>query len=235
MSHHRAAAATASGQLTRQIVPAFPPPRYKGVSADNGVRGDTTMEKLAKLKPAFDRKLGTITAGNASYLTDGGAAVLLASAEAVERLGLKPIAVLRGSAVAALDPLEELLLGPAMTVPMALDAAGLGLDEVEVVELHEAFAAQVLAVLELLDDEEFCRDRLGRPAAVGSIDRQRLNAWGGSASLGHPFGATGARLIINCCHRLEFEKARLGLVAACAAGAIGIGLVFERFDRGGGE
>jgi acetyl-CoA acyltransferase len=233
MSHHRAAAATASGQLTRQIVPAFPPPRYKGVSADNGVRGDTTMEKLAKLKPAFDRKLGTITAGNASYLTDGGAAVLLASAEAVERLGLKPIAVLRGSAVAALDPLEELLLGPAMTVPMALDAAGLGLDEIEVVELHEAFAAQVLAVLKLLDDEEFCRDRLGRPAAVGSIDRERLNTWGGSASLGHPFGATGARLITNCCHRLEAEKAHHGLVAACAAGAIGIGLVFERFDRGG--
>jgi len=233
MSHHRAAAATADGRLTRQIVPAFPPPRYKGVSADNGVRGDTTIEKLSKLRPAFDRKLGTITAGNSSYLTDGGAAVLLASEEAARRLGLEAIAVLKGSAVAALDPLEELLLGPAMTVPMALDAAGLELGDVEVVELHEAFAAQVLAVLKVLDDEEFCRQRLGRDGPVGVVDRERLNTWGGSASLGHPFGATGARLITNCCHRLEAEEARYGLVAACAAGAIGIGLVFERLDGRG--
>jgi len=230
-SHHRAAAA--GGHLERQIVPAFPPPRFKVVTTDNGVRGDTTMEKLARLKPAFDRKFGTITAGNASYLTDGGAAVLLASEEAAERLGLEPIAVLRGSAVAALDPLEELLLGPAMTVPMALDAAGLELPEVEVVELHEAFAAQVLAVLKVLDDEEFCRDRLGRDRAVGAINRDRLNAWGGSTSVGHPFGATGARLIANCCDRLEAEEARFGLVAACAAGAIGIGLVFERLEGRG--
>ena len=232
-SHHRAAAATDNGRLKRQIVPAFPPPRFKGVSADNGVRGDTTMEKLANLKPVFDRRFGTITAGNASYLTDGGAAVLLASEEAARRLGLKPIAVLRGSAVAALDPLEELLLGPAMTVPVALDAAGLGLGEVEVVELHEAFAAQVLAVLKVLDDETFCRERLGRERPVGRIDPARLNTWGGSVSVGHPFGATGARLITNCCHRLEAEDARYGLVAACAAGAIGIGMVFERLDGRG--
>jgi acetyl-CoA acetyltransferase len=146
---------------------------------------------------------------------------------------LKPIAVLKGSAVAALDPLEELLLGPAVTVPMALDSAGLELDAVEVIELHEAFAAQVLAVLEVLDDETFCRERLGRNGPVGKIDRERLNTWGGSASVGHPFGATGARLITTCCHRLEAEEARFGLVAACAAGAIGIGLVFERLDGRG--
>jgi acetyl-CoA acyltransferase len=217
MSHHRAAAAIADGRLTRQIVPAFPPPRFKGVSTDNGVRGDTSMEKLAKLRPAFDRKFGTITAGNSSYLTDGGGAVLLASEDAARRLGL----------------LEELLLGPAMTVPKALDAAGLELGDVEVVELHEAFAAQVLAVLKVLDDEEFCRKRLGRHGPVGAVDHERLNTWGGSASLGHPFGATGARLITNCCHRIEAENARYGLVAACAAGAIGIGLVFERLDGRG--
>ena len=228
MSHHRAATATENGRLRRQIIPAFPSPSFKGVSVDNGVRGDTTLEKLAKLRPAFDRRFGTITAGNASYLTDGGAAVLLASEEAAERLGLRPMAVLKSSAVAALDPIEELLLGPALTVPRALDAAGLELDEIEVVELHEAFAAQVLAVLKLLDDEEFCRDRLGRERPVGRIDPDRLNAWGGSLSLGHPFGATGARLITNCCHRLQAEEGRYGLVAACAAGAIGIGMVFER-------
>jgi len=227
MSHHRAAAAAADGRLARQIVPVFPAPRYRAVTADNGVRGDSSLDKLASLKPAFDRRFGTITAGNSSYLTDGGAAVLLASEEAATRLGLEPIAVLKGAAVAALDPLEELLLGPAMTVPAALDAAGLGLAEVKVVELHEAFAVLVLAVLQLLENDRFCRERLGRDRALGAIDRERLNAWGGSLSVGHPFGATGARLINNCCHRMQAEKARFGLVAACAAGAIGIGLVFE--------
>ena len=229
-SNHRAAEATAEGRFKRQIVPAFPPPRYAGVDADNGVRGDSTMEKLGKLKPVFDRKFGTVTAGNSSFLSDGGAAVLLASEEAAEKLGLRPLAYLKSSAVAALDPLEELLLGPALTVPRALDAAGLGLDDVEVLELHEAFAAQVLAVLAALADETFCRERLGRERPVGVVDRERLNAWGGSLSLGHPFGATGARLITNCCQRMEAEDARHGLVSACAAGAIGIGMVFERTE-----
>ena len=227
-SHHRAAAAAEGGQLARQIVPAFVPPRFKEVARDNGVRGDTTMEKMAKLRPAFDRRFGTITAGNASYLTDGGSAVLVASEEGLRKLGMEPSAVLRASAVAALDPLEELLLGPAVTMPRALDAAHLELGDIEVVELHEAFAAQVLAVLKLLDDNDFCRQRLGREERLGAVDRGRLNAWGGSLSLGHPFGATGARQITNCCHRLEAEDARYGLVAACAAGAIGIGLVFEK-------
>jgi acetyl-CoA acyltransferase len=227
-SHHRAAAADDQGLLKRQLVPAFPPPRYAVVRADNGVRGDSTMEKLGGLKPAFDRSFGTVTAGNSSYLTDGGSAVLLASEGAAERLGLEPLAVLKGTAVAGLDPLEELLLGPAVTIPAALDGAGLQLDDVEVVELHEAFAAQVLAVLKVLGDDAYCRERLGRDKAVGEVNRERLNAWGGSLSLGHPFGATGARLITNCCHRMAVEEARYGLVAACAAGAIGIGLVFER-------
>jgi len=226
-SHHRAARAAAQGLLARQIVPVRVPPKFLSVSADNGVRGDSTAERLASLRPAFDRRFGTVTAANSSYLTDGAAAVLLASEEGARRLGLEPIAALRGSAVAALDPLEELLLGPAVTLPRALDDAGCELPEVEVLELHEAFAAQVLAVLKLLEDDEFCRDRLGRERAVGRVDRERLNAWGGSLSVGHPFGATGARLITTCCHRMQAEKARFGAVAACAAGAIGIGLVFE--------
>jgi acetyl-CoA acyltransferase len=226
-SHQRAAAATATGRLTRQILPTRFRPRFEAVRADNGVRGDTTIEKLGALRPAFDRRFGTVTAGNSSYLTDGAAAVLLASAEAAERLGLEPLATLRSSSVAALDPLEELLLGPALTLPGALDAAGLELEQAGVVELHEAFAAQVLAVLRLLEDESFCRQRLGRDAPAGAVDRERLNAWGGSLSVGHPFGATGARLITTCCHRLVAEDERFGVVAACAAGAVGIGLVFE--------
>jgi acetyl-CoA acyltransferase len=231
-SHQRAAAATADHRLTRQIEAAFVRPEAIAVREDNGVRSDSTTESLAKLRPVFDRRFGTITAGNSSYLTDGGAAVLLASEEAAVRLGFEPVASLRSAAVAALDPLEELLLGPALTLPRALDGAQLELDEVEVVELHEAFAAQVLAVLQLLEDPGWCRERLGRDEPLGRVDLDRLNAWGGSLSVGHPFGATGARLITNCCHRMAAEQARHGVVAACAAGAIGIGLVFDR-ARGG--
>jgi acetyl-CoA acyltransferase len=228
MSHHRAAGATEDGHLARQIVPVSPPPGFEAVGRDNGVRGDTTIEKLAALRPAFDRRFGTVTAGNSSYLTDGAAAVLMMSQAAAERLGYEPLAALRSSSVAALDPLEELLLGPALTVPGALNAANLRLDEVEVVELHEAFAAQVLAVLQLLDDESFCRERFGMPRPVGRVDLERLNAWGGSLSVGHPFGATGSRLVTTCCQRLAHHGGRFGLVAACAAGAIGIAMVFER-------
>jgi acetyl-CoA acyltransferase len=227
-SHLRAARAAERGLLARQIAPVRVPPKFAEVSRDNGVRGDSTLERMASLRPAFDRRFGTVTAANSSYLTDGAGAVLLASEEAAERLGWEPIAALRSSAVAALDPLEELLLGPAVTLPRALDAAGLELADVEVIELHEAFAAQVIAVMQLLEDDTFCRERLGRARAVGAVDRERLNAWGGSLSVGHPFGATGARLITNCCHRMEAEQSRYGAVAACAAGAIGIGMVFER-------
>jgi acetyl-CoA acyltransferase len=227
-SHLRAAQATDKGWLARQIVPARVPPRCHPVTSDNGVRGDSTLSKLGKLKPAFDRRHGSVTAGNSSYLTDGAAAVLLMSESAAERLGMEPIAALRGAAAAGLDPLEELLLGPALTIPKVLDATGLGLEQIETVELHEAFAAQVLAVLELLEDETFCRQRLDRDQALGGIDRERINAWGGSLSVGHPFGATGARLITTCCHRMQAEKSRYGLVAACAAGALGIGLVLEQ-------
>jgi acetyl-CoA acyltransferase len=227
-SHQRAAAATTDGRLARQIEPVFVPPTATPVRHDNGIRGDSTPESLANLRPAFDSRFGTVTAGNSSYLTDGGAAVLLASEEVAERLGLKPVASLRAASVAALDPLEELLLGPALTLPRALDAAGLVLDDVHVVELHEAFAAQVLAVLQLLDDPGWCSDRLGRSEPVGRVDPERLNAWGGSLSVGHPFGATGARLIATCCQRMVAEEGRFGAVAACAAGAIGIGLVLEK-------
>jgi acetyl-CoA acyltransferase len=227
-SHRRAARATADGWLARQITPAWPSAATGPVREDNGIRADTSLEALARLRPAFDRRLGTVTAGNSSFLTDGAAAVLLASEAAADRLGLSPLARVRATAVAALDPLEELLLGPALTLPAALSEAGLELEQVEVIELHEAFAAQVLAVLRCLADDDFCRQRLGLHRSFGEIDRDRLNAWGGSLSVGHPFGATGARLITTCCHRMDAEQARHGAVAACAAGALGIGVVLER-------
>ena len=227
-SHHRAARATEQGLHASQIVPLFVPPKFKAVRADNGIRGDTSLDKLGQLTPAFDRIAGTITAGNASFLSDGGAAVLLMSEAAVQRAGLTPLAWVRASAMTAMEPVEELLLGPALAAPRALAAAGLELDQVDVVELHEAFAAQVLAVLALLEDAEFCRTRLGRARPVGRIDRDKMNAWGGSLSVGHPFGATGARLIATCAERLRREDGRFGLIAACAAGGLGVGMVLER-------
>lgn len=227
-SHHRAASAAAEGLLEEQIVPVFVESDDRPTTSDNGVRGDSTLEKLGSLKPAFDRTFGTVTAGNSSFLTDGASAVLLMSEDAAERLGYEPLAFVHSTAISAQDPLEELLLGPAFVIPRILAAAGVGKDDVEVIEIHEAFAAQVLSVLTLLEDEAWCRERLGLDGAFGAIEGARLNAWGGSLSLGHPFGATGTRLVINGCHRMRHEGARYGLLAACAAGAVGIGVLLER-------
>ncbi|MFH2128190.1 MAG: acetyl-CoA C-acyltransferase [Pseudomonadota bacterium] len=227
MSHQRAAWATEQGLLAPQIEAAYVPPFDEPLAADNGFHAGTSLEKLGRLRPAFDKRLGTVTAGNSSFLTDGAGAVLLASEAAAQRLGLVPLAYLKSVSVTALDPLEELLLGPALSIPRALAQAGLKLGQVEVLELHEAFAGQVLSVLKLLNDETWCRQRLGRQEPVGEVDLDRLNAWGGSLSVGHPFGATGARLITTCCHRMAREKAQYGLVAACAAGALGIGMLLE--------
>ncbi len=227
-SHTRAAAATAAGHLADQIVPASVPPDFTPFAVDNGIRGDSKIEKLASLSPVFDRTLGTVTAGNSSFLTDGAAACLLMSEAKAEELGCEPLATVVGAAFVGLDPVEELLLGPALAIPPALDGAGIALGDVEVVELHEAFAAPVLAVVRLLADAAFSRDRLGRDRAVGRIDTTRLNAWGGSLAIGHPFGATGARLVTTCARRMQHEGARYGLVSSCAAGALGHALVLER-------
>ncbi len=227
-SHRLAAEAAASGLLTEPVVPAPVPPRFERATADNGIRGDTSMEKLAALRPAFDRRFGTITAGNSSFLTDGASAVLLMSEERAGVLGIRPLARVVDDVLVAMDPLEELLLGPGLAIPKLLDRIGLGLDDIDVFELHEAFAAQVLAVQIVLADDAFARERLGRDRAVGRIPEAKLNRWGGSLSVGHPFGATGGRLVTTCCRRLEHENGRYGMVAACASGALGYALVLER-------
>ncbi len=229
-SHHRAAKAAAEGLFDDQIVPVMVPGKFGIVRADNGIRGDSTAEKMASLKPAFDRGFGTLTAANSSYLTDGASAVLLMSEDRARQLDLKPLAAVVSCATAACDPIEELLLGPAYSVGPALDAAGITLADAGVIEMHEAFAAQVLANLKLMEDPGFCRERLGREQPVGRIDMDRMNAWGGSLSIGHPFGATGGRLITTCCRRMQREGARYGLVTGCAAGGIGNAIVFERTE-----
>lgn len=227
-SHHAAAAAQEQGLLATQIVPALVPPGFVPIAADNGVRADTSLEKLAKLPPVYDRKFGSVTAGNASFLTDGASAVLLMSAERAAELGFEPLATVAALATTALDPREDLLLGPAWSIPRALDQAGIGLGDVGVVELHEAFAAQVLANLHVMADAAYCRQHMGREGAIGEIDPARLNAWGGSLAIGHPFGATGARLVTTAARRMAHEGARWGLVSACAAGGLGSAMILKR-------
>ena len=227
-SHQKAATATEAGLYRGQVVPARVPPSFAPIETDNGVRGDSTLEKLASLPAAFDRAFGTVTAGNSSFLTDGAAACLLMSAEKAEELGVSPLARVVSMALVAMDPLEELLLGPVASVPEALDAAEAPLGEVGVWEVHEAFAAPALALLKLLADKAYCRERLGRKDALGKIDPKKVNAWGGSLALGHPFGATGARLVTTCVERMEREGASLGVVTTCAAGALGHAMVLAR-------
>lgn len=227
-SHQNAARAAEAGLLAEEIVPVTAPPEFTPLQHDNGIRPDTSMEKLATLPPAFVKPFGTVTAGNASYLTDGASAVLLMARETAEAKGFTPKAVLRSYTYVAQDPGEELLLGPAYAIPRLLDRAGLGLDDIDVFELHEAFAGQVLAVLEALASPDFARERLQRDEAVGRIPAEKLNTLGGSLSLGHPFGATGARLVTTAANRLQREGGRYALVAACAAGGQGHAILLER-------
>ncbi|HEX5716904.1 MAG TPA: acetyl-CoA C-acyltransferase FadI [Thermoanaerobaculia bacterium] len=229
MSHQRAAAAIADGRFASQIAPAFPPPRYdKAVSVDNGVRGDSSMEALEKLKPVFDRRYGTLTAGNSSPLTDGGAAVLLMSEEKAKALGFTPLGYLRSYAFTALNPGDQLLQGPAYAAPAALDAAGVKLSDIDLVEMHEAFASQILSNMKAFASRKFAKEELGRDEPMGVIDFERFNVTGGSIAIGHPFGATGARVTTQVLYELRRRNLNLGLVTVCAAGGVGFSMVVER-------
>jgi acetyl-CoA acyltransferase len=229
LSHQRAAAATADGRLAAQIAPVFPPPRYgQAVTQDNGIRADSTLEALAKLKPVFDRRYGSLTAGNSSPLTDGGSAVLMMTEERAKALGYQPLGYLRAYAYAAVDPREQLLQGPAYAAPAALDAAGLKLSDVDLVEMHEAFAAQIMSNLKAFASPRFAREELGRGEPMGEIDLERLNVTGGSIAIGHPFGATGARVVMQLLYELRRRGQNLGLLTICAAGGVGFAMVVER-------
>ena len=228
-SHDLAAQGTEDGRLTAEIAPVYLPPDYdEVVETDNGIRTDTSLEKLASLKPVFDRKYGSVTAGNSSPLTDGGSAVLLMSEERAKAEGREPMGYIRSWAYAALDPREQLLQGPAFAIPQALDRAGLTMDDIDLWEMHEAFAAQVLSNLQWLDSDEFARERLGRSGKVGILPEDRINVMGGSIAVGHPFGATGARLTTTLLNEMKRRDAQFGLVSVCAAGALGFAMVVER-------
>lgn len=226
-SHERAAAATSDGRLTAEIVPWFGGAGMdEPVTSDNGIRTDSSLEQLAKLRPVFDRTYGSVTAGNSSPLTDGAAMVLLMAEEVAAALGYRPLAFLRSYAVAAVDPAWQLLMGPAYAVPKALARAGLGWDDLDLVEIHEAFAAQVLANVEAWRSPAWA-ERLGLEAPVGEVDWSRTNVMGGSIAIGHPFGATGARLVTSLANEMRRRGAEFGLVSICAQGGMGHALVLE--------
>lgn len=228
-SHQLAARGTQDGRLTAEIVPVYVPPDYGDiVTTDNGIRTDTSPEKLAALPPVFDRKYGSVTAGNASPLTDGASAVVLMSEEKARSLGYDPLGYIRSWAYAALSPRGQLLQGPAYATPIALDRAGVAMRDIELWEMHEAFAAQVLSNLQALDSVDFARRELGRAQKVGVLDQSRINVMGGSIAIGHPFGATGGRLTVTLLNELRRRGYGLGLVTVCAAGAMGFAMVLER-------
>jgi acetyl-CoA acyltransferase len=228
MSHQRAAAATADGRIGDEIAPWFGGPGMdQVVTADNLVRADTSLDALAKLKPVFDRRYGTVTAGNSSPLTDGASTTLLMAEEKAHALGYRPLAAIRSYAVAAVDPGWQLLMGPAYAVPRALQRAGIEWRHLGLVEIHEAFAAQVLSNIQAWSSAEWAR-RLGLPAPVGEVDWGRTNVMGGSIALGHPFGATGSRLVTSLANEMVRRDVEFGLISICAQGGMGFALVLER-------
>ena len=198
----------------------------KTVYTDNIVRGSTSEEKLAKLRPVF-AKDGTLTAGNSSALTDGAASVLLMTEAKAKALGYQPLAAIRSWGYVGVDPADQLLMGPALAMPLALERAGLRMENVDVVDMHEAFAAQVLSVLKMLGSDSFAEHRLGLDKAVGDVDPERLNLHGGSIALGHPFGATGARMVTTMANELARNGKETALLGLCAAGGLGAGAVLE--------
>tara|TARA_B110000902_G_scaffold62458_1_gene73869 strand:+ start:3035 stop:4324 length:1290 start_codon:yes stop_codon:yes gene_type:complete len=229
-SHQLAGKAQEAGYLKEEMCEVTISPKFKAISIDNGVRPTAKREKLAKLRPAFDKKHGTLTAANSSFLTDGGAASLLMTEEKAKELGLTPKSRIVEYVFTGQDVEDELLLGPAYAISQVLEKAGLTLDQMDVIELHEAFAGQVLTNIKCLASDDFAKEKLGRDKAVGVIDESKLNNWGGSLSIGHPFGATGSRLLTTASNRLLKEGGRYAILAACAAGAHGHAMIIEKYE-----
>ena len=225
-SHQKAAAAYAAGFYKSLVM------EYLGLSQDDNIRTDTSLEKLAKLKPVFDHSAaGTLTAGNSTPMTDGASAVLLGSEQWARERNLPVLAYLSYGKVAAVDYVmkqEGLLMAPAFAVPRMLKDAQLSLADFDFYEIHEAFAGQVLCTLKAWNDPGFCREKLGLPGVLGTIDRAKLNVKGGSLALGHPFAATGTRIVATLAKILDENKAKRGLISVCTAGGMGVTAILER-------
>ncbi|MCP3973829.1 MAG: acetyl-CoA C-acyltransferase FadI [bacterium] len=228
-SHLKAVEAWEKGVFDDEVMALPIPPKYKETVTRDGIpRADSTLEKLASLRPVFDRKYGSVTAANSSPLTDGAAAVVLMEEKTAERLGYEARAFIRSWAFAGLDPSGQMLMGPSYASPKALDRAGLTMDDIDVVDMHEAFAAQMLSNIQAFASAEWAKKHLGRSEAIGAIDPEKLNLYGGSISLGHPFAATGARQALTMANELVRRDAGTALVTQCAAGGLGAALILER-------
>lgn len=226
-SHLRASQAWRDGLLDDVVMHAHVPPYKEALAQDNLVRHDSKLESYARLRPVFDRKHGTVTAANSSPLTDGAAALLLMREDRAKELGLEPIAFVRSYAFAALDPRRDLLMGPSYATPLALDRAGAKLSDMQLVDMHEAFAAQILCNLKMFASKTFAKDKLNRASAIGEVDMDTFNVHGGSIAFGHPFAATGARMIAQTALELRRRGGGLALTTACAAGGLGAAMVLE--------
>ena len=226
-SHRRAVAAAAAGVAREEMVPVFPPPACdRAVFEDVGPRPEQTLEQLARLRPYFDPRFGTVTPGNASPITDGAAAVVVAREEVAQALGLRPLGYLRAWAYAGLEP-ERMGLGPAFATHRLLKAAGVSLKDIDLIEFNEAFAAQVLANEVAFNSARFARERLNQEQPLGELRRERTNVNGGAIALGHPVGASGTRLVLTLLKEMRRRGAGLGLATLCVGGGQGGSLLFE--------
>ncbi len=227
-SHRNATRAWEEGRFNEQVMHIAVPPSFEKIAdKDNIVRPDASLEALSQLRPVFDRKYGTVTAGNSSPLTDGAAALLVMSEEKAKALGYTPLGFVRAYAYGATDPADQLLQGPAYAAPVALDRAGMKLKDIDLFEMHEAFAAQVASNLQAFASPQFAKG-IGRAAPLGEVDRSRLNVNGGSIALGHPFGATGARVVMQALGELKRSNLNTAMCTVCAAGGLGAAVILER-------
>lgn len=226
-SHRLALEAWDAGRMADEVMEVFVPPSFRSSIARDNLPREGELSGYAKLRPAFDRHHGTVTAANSSPLTDGASAMLIMREDRAEALGLKPLGYLKSYAFAALDPTGQMLMGPSYATPIALDRAGMTLKDMDLVDMHEAFAAQVLSNTQAFESKEWAETHLGRSEAIGEIDWDNFNVNGGSIALGHPFAATGGRQVTGALHELRRRGGGTALVTACAAGGLGAALVLE--------
>lgn len=226
-SHTLAAQAWKEGKIRDEVMTAFPDPYKQWIDTDNNIRQDSTIEGYAKLRPAFDRQYGSVTAANATPLTDGAASLLIMREGRAKELGLEIMGFIRSYAFSAIDVKEDMLMGPSHATPMALDRAGISLSDLTLIDMHEAFAAQTLANVKMFASDKFAKEILGRDKAIGEIDMDKFNVLGGSIAYGHPFAATGARMITQTLRELKRRGGGLALNTACAAGGLGAAMILE--------
>ncbi|WP_406731668.1 acetyl-CoA C-acyltransferase FadI [Vibrio scophthalmi] len=226
-SHTLASLAWQEGKITGEVMTAFPAPYKKWLAEDNNIRHDSTLESYAKLRPAFDRQYGSVTAANSTPLTDGAAAVMLMREGKAKELGLEILGYIRSYAFSAIGVEQDMLMGPSYATPMALDRAGITLNDLTLIDMHEAFAAQALSNVKMFASDKFAQENLGRSKAIGEIDMDKFNVLGGSIAYGHPFAATGARMMTQTLRELKRRGGGLALNTACAAGGLGAAMILE--------